>query len=210
MRYYFFAFFSQTSILKIISRIIHRKITKNSIIISTIISFLASFSLQHQLVVFHNILNKSKNPQVSRTRLSILANLNIAMIFMVSILPLSQLFQPSGKIQVFVYLFIFFHFHSVVLPNSKIQSITRGGVAFFSCFWLELSGPFVTESIEKFIGLISRTNSGLYKYHLLVWSNLNFDHLSHPVLHSFCASLLHITIIFVVIIIYLILILRQW
>ena len=41
----------------------------------------------------------------------------------------------------------------------------------------------------------SRTGAGLCIYHLLVWSNLNFLHISQwitlPTLYSFCANLLH-------------------
>ena len=47
-----------------------------------------SFSHQHQLVVFYRSLRYSKSSQVSRTLLSILADLNNVVVWMVSILPL--------------------------------------------------------------------------------------------------------------------------
>ena len=56
--------------------------------------FLESFfSHQRQLVVFHWSLRDSKSPQVSMTLLSILTNLNNAVVWMVSIFPLIFNFQ---------------------------------------------------------------------------------------------------------------------
>ena len=95
-------------------------------------------------MVFYRSLSDSKSPHVSRTFLSILVVLNNEVVWMVSILPLisnsSSLFflllgtVPSastiigiiitlmfhGFFQVFVYLFTFFYFRSVVLCNGKI------------------------------------------------------------------------------------------
>ena len=99
----------------------------------------ANFLHQFQLVVFHWSLSYSKSSQDSRTLLNILADLNSAVIWMVSILPLisnslSQLvslspscsttFQLSGKIQVFVQHFTFFHFHSMIRRSGKIHEMT--------------------------------------------------------------------------------------
>ena len=47
-----------------------------------------SFSHQRKLMDSHKSLNDSKSPQISRTFLSILANLNIVGTMQVSILPL--------------------------------------------------------------------------------------------------------------------------
>ena len=51
-----------------------------------VISFYSfeSFSLQHQLKIFNWSLSDSKSPQVSRTLLSILANFNSVVVWMVS------------------------------------------------------------------------------------------------------------------------------
>ena len=106
---------------------------------------------QHWVVVFHWNLRYSKSPQVSRTRLSILANLNNAVISMASLHPPPPIsnssnslqafwwpFQPhqlhlmllslscstfsfSGKIQVLVSLFVFFDFCSVVWQDSEVH-----------------------------------------------------------------------------------------
>ena len=113
-------------------------------IINIIISFLVRFSCQHLLVVFHRSLGDSKSPPVSRTLLSIIANLHDAVVCMILILPLivnyfclfSKLlgtfqitltivgititftfrcfYQFSGRVQVFIYLFAFFYHHSAV------------------------------------------------------------------------------------------------
>ena len=52
-----------------------------------VIIFLASFSHQHWLMVFHWSLSDSKSPQVSRTLLSILTDSNNAILWMVLIHP---------------------------------------------------------------------------------------------------------------------------
>ena len=63
-----------------------------------IISLLMSFS-QHQLMVFHWSLSDSKSPQVSRMLLSILADLNNAVVCMVLILsPISSSSSPLFKL----------------------------------------------------------------------------------------------------------------
>ena len=53
-----------------------------------IILLFASFSHQHELVIFHGNLSDSKSPWVSRSLLSILANLTNSVVRIVSILPL--------------------------------------------------------------------------------------------------------------------------
>ena len=49
---------------------------------------ICEFSLRYQLAIFHWSLNDSKSPLVSRTLLSILANLNNIVVWMVSVLPM--------------------------------------------------------------------------------------------------------------------------
>ena len=68
-------------------------------IITIIISFLASFSHQRLMTVFLWSLRDSKFPQVSKTLLSILANLNNSVVWMVSIhTPISNSYNPLSKL----------------------------------------------------------------------------------------------------------------
>ena len=72
-------------------------ISKSQRIIIIIISLFASFSHQHQLMVVYWILNNNKSPQVSRTLLGILANLNNPVISVLLIFnSSSHLSKPSG------------------------------------------------------------------------------------------------------------------
>ena len=104
------------------------------------------YSLQQTLVVFHFSLSDQNSLQISWILFSILANFNRAIVWIVSIHPpnsnnsnfLSNLLGSisntpftigititlmfSGKVQVFVYPFGFFYFHSVVCWNRKIHS----------------------------------------------------------------------------------------
>ena len=80
------------------------------------------------------------------------------------------------KFQVFVYCFVFLHFHPVVHWN-------RIGDNFFSCqliwgltFWPGLNISFVSQNLREINVSFSRTDSGLCIYHLLVWSNFNILH----------------------------------
>ena len=115
-----------------------------SFLINIIIDLLLeSFSRQLTLVVFHWNQNDSKSPLSFGTLLTILADLNNPVVWMVSILPLisnsSGLFpcpwrpfqtdphlhvphflKPAGKVQVLVYLFIFIFFHTLVHLNGNI------------------------------------------------------------------------------------------
>ena len=105
--------------------------------------FLVSFSYHYQLAVFHWRLSDSKSPQVSRSLLSIVANLNKAKVFMVSLLPLISysatllskhanyywyhchvpVFSAPWQDPSICLFFAFFHFHSVVCENSEIHQI---------------------------------------------------------------------------------------
>ena len=115
-------------------------------------------------MVFHWSLNDSKSPQVSRTLLSILAVLNNAVVWMVSILsPTSKSSNPFnnplvtvpkapiiiGKNVTFLFhsffsislrgrgtylSFSFFQFYSVVSRNSKVHSLVNS--LFFFCWSL--------------------------------------------------------------------------
>ena len=120
-------------------------------------------SHQRQLVVFHWSLNDSKSPQVSRTILSILADLNCVVVCIVLIVTLISnssnylsipvgtvpsasiiigitvilmfhSFYFSNKVQVFISLFLLFHFPSMVHWNGKIDYSTSS--LFFPFFLL--------------------------------------------------------------------------
>ena len=110
------------------------------------------FYYYYSLRVFHWSLSESKSPQVSRTLLSILADLNNATVWMVStrlliskssspfINPLVTLprapftmgitaiymfhsfFQFPSKVEVLILLFTFFQFYFVVSRDSKAQN----------------------------------------------------------------------------------------
>ena len=108
-----------------------------------------SLTCQHELMVFHWILRDSKSSQISRTLLSILADLINAVVWMVLTrppissssnpltkplriipcapitigiivaLPVTQLSKISGKVLVPVSFFAFFDFHSVICRDSR-------------------------------------------------------------------------------------------
>ena len=99
--------------------------------------------------------------------------------------------------------FSFFQLYSVVSRESNVYNSASS----FCCCWLlyvawqRLGDLFcILKSHGSLCVSFSRTDSGLYIYHLFVWSNLNFLHsfqrITLPtqsclVLHSFCANLLH-------------------
>ena len=120
------------------------------------------------LLFFNWTLSDSKSLQISRTLQSILADLNNAVVWIVSILPLTysflnlfprpfgnipmalitigitvtfmchSFFLPSGKIQVFVCLFAFFHFHSTVHWKGSLV------------LWPGLGDPVVSQNLWEF------------------------------------------------------------
>ena len=111
-------------------------------------------------MIFHLILSDRKSHQVSRTLLSILTVLNNAVLWMVSTrLPTSessspfnnppvtvpkapitigiivkfmfQFFQFSSKAKLFILLFPFFQFYSVVSQDSKVNNFANSLFFFF-------------------------------------------------------------------------------
>ena len=159
-------------------------------------------------MVFHWSLSDSKSPQVSRTRLRILAVLSNAVIWIIStrqptskssrplnnplvIVPkapitighfhVSQLFQFSSKVKVLIMFFTFLQFYSVVRRDSKVDnfacslflSILSSGL--LADIWWSVC---MLKSHRSLCESFSRTGAGLCIYHLLVWSNLNFLHIS--------------------------------
>ena len=104
------------------------------------------------------------------------------------------------------YLSFFSHSFSFILWSAWTVKSTI--LQFFIFFWLIIfrSGFLARWSVcmlkshRSLCALFSRTCAGLCIYHLFVWSNLNFLHISRwitlptqscLVLYSFCAKLLH-------------------
>ena len=130
------------------------------VVVVVVVYSLRAFLPQLMLMVFHWNLSDSKSPQVSRTLLIILADLNNAIIKMLSTPPLTykssspfinplmtvpkvqmtigiiitfmfhNSFQFPTKVQVLILLFIFFQFYSVVSQDSKVHN-------FASSFFLD-------------------------------------------------------------------------
>ena len=112
----------------------------------------------------HWSLSDNKSPQVSKTLLSILADHKNAVVWMVSTHPLiskssslytnpfvtvprasiiidiiatfmfHSFFQIPSNVEVFIPLFTFFQFHSVVCRDSKVHNFTSSGFFFCFCF----------------------------------------------------------------------------
>ena len=125
---------------------------------------------RYQLIDFHWSLSDSKFPQVSRTLLSILAVLNNVVVWTVSTRPptsksSSSFSNPlvtipkapittgiivpcmfhcfcrfSSKVEVFIPLFIFFQFYSMVSRNSKVDNFENSLFFFFFLFIIIRSG----------------------------------------------------------------------
>ena len=185
-------------------------------------------------MVFHWSLSDSKSPQVSRTRLRILAVLSNAIGWILSTRPPTSkssrsfinplVIVPNAPIT--IGLIVTFMFHSFF--NSLARSIY---LFFFSqSFWFILWSAGTAKStilqVHFFLLIIirsgllagirwsvrmfefhwslcmlfSRTGARLCIYHLLVWSNWNFLHISQWItlltqsclaLYFFCSNLLH-------------------
>ena len=86
----------------------------------------------------------------------------------------------SGKIQVFDYLFTFLYFHGVDHWNSKIAErqflffllINNGSGRLARIRW----SVFISKSQRILCVSFSRTDCGLYIYHLVVWSSFYLLH----------------------------------
>ena len=108
-------------------------------------------------------------------------------------------------VEVFIFLFTFLQFYSVVSWDSKVHNfecslfllliIIRSGLL------VEIRWSVCTSKSHRSLCVsFSRIDAGLCIYHLFVWSNLIFLHISQRitlptqlclVLYSFCANLLH-------------------
>ena len=172
-------------------------------------------------------------PQVTRTLLSILVNLNNVVVWTVSTRPVISkssslftnplvtvqrapitisitvtfmfyiFFQFSSKVQVLMLLFAFFQFYFVESLDSKVHNSASSLISFillsiirFCCLAEIRWFVCISKSQRSLCVSFSRTDSELCKYHLFVWSDFNFLHnfQSCRVVHSFCASLLHLLI----------------
>ena len=190
-------------------------------------------------MVFNWSLSDSRSPQVSRTLLSFLAVFSDVVVWMVFTRPLiiksSMPFNnplvtvPKAPITVDTIVtlmchsffnslarsFHIFQFYSVVSQDSKVDNFANS--LFFFLVIIIRSGLLaeirqsegMSKSHRSLCVSFSRIGAGLCIYHLFVWSNLNFLHISQwitlptqlcLVLHSFCA--MNIIIIIIIIIIY--------
>ena len=189
-------------------------------------------------MVFHWSLSDSKSPQVSRTRLSILAVLSNAVVWIISIrLPISKssrLFNnplvtvpnapiTTGTIVTFMFHSFFFYFYVLILFFTFLQiylwsaGTAKSTIVQILIFLLIIMRSGLLAGIKWSVCMLkshsslcesfSRTGAGLWIYHLLVWSNWNFLHISLWItlltqsclaLYSFCANLLHIILLIII------------
>ena len=188
-------------------------------------------------MVFNWSLSDSKSPQVSRTRLRILAVLsNVS-----TCPPTSKSSRPFnnplvivpkapitiGTIVTFMfhsffnslarsrYLSFFSHSFRFILWSTGTVKLTILQILFFLVIIIR-SGLLVgmrwfvcmLKSHRSLCVSFSRTGAGLCIYHLLIWSNINFLHISQWItlatqlcltLYSFCANLLHSLIMWLIV-----------
>ena len=114
-------------------------------------------------------------------------------------------FLFSSKVEVPILVFTFFQFYSVVSRDSKVNNFANSLFFFFVIIRSGLLAEIrwsvcMSKSHRSLCVSFSRAGAGLYIYHLLLWSNLNFLHISQwitlptqlcLVLHSFWANVLH-------------------
>ena len=128
-------------------------------------------------------------------------------------------FQFPSKVEVLILLFTFFQFYSVVSRDSKVDYFANSLLFFFLLLLIIIKTDLLAgirwsvcmlKSHKSLCVAFSRTGAGLCIYHLLVWSNLNFLHISQWITlptqsclasYSRCANLMHSLIIWLIIII---------
>ena len=184
-------------------------------------------------MVFHWCLSNSKFPQVSRTRLRILAVLSNAVVWIVSTRPpTSKSSRPFNNPLVIVlkapitigtivmfhsffnslarsrYLPFFSHSFRFILLSAGTAKSTIWKILLFLLLIVIRSGLLagirwsvcMLKSYRSLCVSFSRIGAGLCIYHLLIWPNLNFLHISQWItlptqsclaLYSFYANLLH-------------------
>ena len=150
-------------------------------------------------MVFHWRLSDSKSPQVSRTRLSILALLSNVVTWMVftrppismSSIPFNNplvtvskapvtigiiitlifhnFFQLPSKFEVLILIFTFFQFYSVVSWGSKVDNFPNSFFFVVDYYFFCSRLGNICVSPIVYVCPFSRTYDGLCIYHLFVW-----------------------------------------
>ena len=193
-------------------------------------------------MVFHWRLNDSKSPQVSRTRLSILAVLSNAVVWIVSTRPLTSKssrpfnnpFVTVPNAPITIGTIVTFMFHSFFNSLARSRYLSLFSLSFRFILWfagtakstilqilfllLIIMGSGLLAGIRWSVCILklhrslcesfSRRGAGLCIYHLFVWSNWNFLHISQWItlttksclaLYSSCANLLHSLIMWLIV-----------
>ena len=156
-------------------------------------------------MVFHWSLSDSKSPQVSRSLLSILADLVNAVVGMVSTCPLifkssspfinplltvlSALIIKSITVTFMIHsfsssLFAFFQFYPFVSRNGKVHN-SSGSIFSWTISWSDRLAE-ITWFQRNWLISFSWTDSGLCLYHLLAWPNFNL--FTHQIFKPFAIS----------------------
>ena len=126
-------------------------------------------------------------------------------------------FLFSSKVEVLILLFTFLQIYSVVSWDRKVDKFP------YSLFALIIMSSGLLAGIRWSVCMLKfhrslcesfcRTGAGLCLYHLFVWSNWNFLHVSQWItiptktclaLYSFCANLLHSLIMWLIVLLRLI------
>ena len=172
-------------------------------------------------MVFHWSLSNSKSPQISRTRLRILAVLSNVVVWIVSTRPPTSkssrpfnsplVILPNAPITIGRIVTFMFHSFSNSLTRSRYLSFFSLSFSFipqsrqfgkFSFFLLIIIRNGLLARIRWSVCMLkshrnlcvafSRTGVGSCIYHLLVWSNFNFLHISQwiPLPTQSCLALL--------------------
>ena len=163
-----------------------------------------------------------KSPQVSGTLLSILADLNNAVVWIVSsralisnsLIPFTNLLGTVPRAPIIIGITVTFMFHSLFSSQARSWYLSLFSSSFNFYLWSAGTAKFTIRQVRFFCGLsldlveirrsvciskslrslcvsFSKTDSGLCKCHLCVWSNLNVlhsslvDHLPHPVVYYY-------------------------
>ena len=166
----------------------------------------------------HWSLSNSDSPYISRTLLSILSDLNSAVVWVVFTLvlisnsssPFTNLLSTVLSEPIIIGITVTFIIHSFF--SSLSRSWCLGLFSTASLFLLTIArsgrlakvkGSIRISKSQRIFCIFSMTDSGLYIYHLFVWSNLHFLHSFHwitfptqscLVLCYVCANLLHLLI----------------
>ena len=121
-------------------------------------------------------------------------------------------FQFSSKVDVLILLFTFFQFYSVVSQDRKVDNFANSLfllIIIRSGLLAEIRWSVcMSKSQRNLCVSFSWTGAELCIYHLLVWLNINFLHISQwitlptqscLVLYSFYANLLHSLIMWLIV-----------